>query len=102
MLAVNSPNRLSVDRCWITDPLTNHGGYFKRLRDPIATATSGRSAMSERDHDAAAVRRQGLPKIDPIMKGRFWPAVEAFFRNRHGMGNLIASEPDGEERWDVT
>jgi len=88
--------------------------------------------MSERDHDAAAVRRQGLypceaeiarrlsqseknwrrialqlereglPKIDPIMKGRFWPAVEAFFRNRHGLGNMVASQPDGEERWDVT
>ena len=51
---------------------------------------------------APQLERQGLPKIDPIMKGRFWPAVEAFFRNRHGMGNLIASEPDGEERWDVT
>jgi hypothetical protein len=88
--------------------------------------------MSERDHDARAVRRQrlypceaeiarrlsqseknwrriapqlerqGLPKIDPIMKGRFWPAVEAFFRSRHGLGNMVASQPDWEETWDVT
>jgi hypothetical protein len=35
------------------------------------------------------------------MKGRFWPAVEAFFRNRHGLGNMVAAQPDGEERWDV-
>jgi hypothetical protein len=48
-----------------------------------------------------ALERQGLPKIDAIMKGRFWPAVEAFFLNRHGLGNITASQPDGEERWDV-
>jgi N6-adenosine-specific RNA methylase IME4 len=50
---------------------------------------------------APQLERQGLPKIDPIMKGRFWPAVEAFFRNRHGLGDMVASQPDGEERWDV-
>jgi len=50
---------------------------------------------------APALECQGLPRIDPIMKGRFWPAVEAFFRTRHGLGNMIASQPDGEERWDV-
>jgi len=50
---------------------------------------------------APEFERQGLPKIDPIMKGRFWPAVEAFFLNRHGLGNIAASQPDGEERWDV-
>jgi len=50
---------------------------------------------------APQLERQGLPKIDPIMKGRFWPAVEAFFRNRHGLGNMVGSQPDGEEMWDV-
>jgi hypothetical protein len=35
------------------------------------------------------------------MKGRFWPAVEAFFRSRHGLGNLVGSQPDGKEMWDV-
>ena len=50
---------------------------------------------------APGFERQGLPKIDPVMKGRFWPAVEAFFLNRHGLGNIAASQPDGEERWDV-
>ena len=50
---------------------------------------------------APQLERQGLPKIDPIMKGRFWPAVEAFFRNRLGLGDMVASQPDGEERWDV-
>jgi len=51
---------------------------------------------------APQLEREGLPRIDPIMKGRFWPAVKAFFRNRHGLGKIPASQPDGEERWDVT
>jgi len=50
---------------------------------------------------APHLERQGLPKIDPVMRGRFWPAVEAFFRNRHGLGSIVAFQPDGEERWDV-
>jgi hypothetical protein len=33
------------------------------------------------------------------MKGRFWPAVEALFRSRHGLGNTVSSQPDGKERW---
>jgi hypothetical protein len=47
------------------------------------------------------LEREGLPKIDPLMGGRFWPAVEAFFRNRHGLGNMVSSQPDGEEHWDA-
>jgi hypothetical protein len=54
---------------------------------------------------APQLERQGLPKIDPIMKGRFWPAVEAFFRNRAGLSNMPEGlkqgwKPDGEEHWD--
>jgi hypothetical protein len=51
---------------------------------------------------ARQLEREGLPKIDPIMKGRFWPAVKAFFRIRHGLVKIPAMQPDGEERWDVT
>jgi hypothetical protein len=50
---------------------------------------------------APQLEREGLPKIDRLMGGRFWPAVEAFFRNRHGLSNMLAAQPDGEERWDV-
>lgn len=28
----------------------------------------------------------GLPRVDGLMGGRFWPAVDAYFRIRHGMG----------------
>ena len=50
---------------------------------------------------ARQLERAGLPKIDPVMGGRFWPAVVAFFRAQHGLGNIIPSEPDGEEHWDA-
>src|SRR5262249_6910440 len=29
------------------------------------------------------LERDGLPKIDPLMGGRFWPAVIAFFQARY-------------------
>jgi hypothetical protein len=28
---------------------------------------------------AAVLERQGLPRIDPLMGGRFWPAVKTWF-----------------------
>jgi hypothetical protein len=31
---------------------------------------------------ARQLEREGLPKLDPIMGGRFWSAVAAFFRAR--------------------
>jgi hypothetical protein len=70
---------------------------------PCEAEIARRLSQSEKHwrHIAPLLERQGLPKIDPVMKRRFWPAVEAFFRNRHGLGNIVASEPDGEERWDV-
>lgn len=29
--------------------------------------------------------KEGLPPIDKQMGGRFWPAVDAYFRQRHNM-----------------
>jgi hypothetical protein len=71
---------------------------------PCEAEIARRLSQSERywRRIAPQLECQGLPKIDPIMKGRFRPAVEVFFRSRHGLGNMIPSEPDGEERWDVT
>jgi hypothetical protein len=51
---------------------------------------------------ARQLEREGLPKIDPIMRGRFWPAVASFFRARHGLDDMVPSEADGEEHWDAT
>ena len=83
-----------------TNTLTlKHQGLY-----PCEAEIARRLSQSERHwrQIASQLEREGLPKIDPIMKGRFWPAVEAFFRNRHGLGNLVPLQPDGEENWDVT
>jgi hypothetical protein len=34
---------------------------------------------------AAVLERDGLPKIDALMGGRFWPAVRQWFLDRHGL-----------------
>jgi hypothetical protein len=79
-------------------PTLRHQGLY-----PCEAEIARRLSQSEKHWRQIApdLERQGLPKIDPVMKGRFWPAVEAFFRNRHGLGNMVASQPDGEESWDV-
>jgi hypothetical protein len=64
---------------------------------------------------AAVLERDGLPKIDPLMGGRFWPAVHQFFLDRHGVTaqpshgaplpaksrvRLVPFAPDGEPDFD--
>lgn len=47
------------------------------------------------------LERAGLPPIDPVMGGRFWPAVEAFWRKRYGLSAVEASALDGVENLDA-
>jgi hypothetical protein len=64
---------------------------------------------------AAVLEREGLPKIDRLMGGRFWPAVQQFFLDRHGVATqpshgaplpaksrvrLVPFAPDGEPDFD--
>jgi hypothetical protein len=57
-------------------------------------AEIARRVLGERAQEwpgkAAVLERDGLPKIDPLMGGRFWPAVRQWFLDRHG---LIAARP---------
>jgi hypothetical protein len=46
---------------------------------------------------AKVLERHGLPEIDPLMGGRYWPAVLAFWNRRYGLSIVEASQPDGEE-----
>ena len=39
--------------------------------------------------------KHGLPRLDELMGGRFWPAVVEFFRARHGM--RLRERLDAEE-----
>jgi hypothetical protein len=50
---------------------------------------------------APLLEREGLPPIDPLMGGRFWPAVRAFWLRRYGLSAVEASAPDGEEDLDA-
>lgn len=49
---------------------------------------------------AAVLEREGLPRIDPIMGGRYWPAVRAWLDRRHGLQKgQVTATADGEESW---
>lgn len=50
---------------------------------------------------AVVLERNGLPKVDPLMGGRCWPAVQAYFLRRHGLSKIEVSQPDGEENLDA-
>ena len=49
---------------------------------------------------APILEREGLPEIDPLTGGRFWPAVLAFLDRRHGLRkDQVPASADGEELW---
>ncbi len=50
---------------------------------------------------ATILERDGLPRVDPLMGGRYWPAVEAYWRRRYGLRSIGPSQPDGEENLDA-
>ncbi|MFO1100160.1 MAG: hypothetical protein U1E81_18320 [Xanthobacteraceae bacterium] len=50
---------------------------------------------------AQVLERDGLPRIDPIMGGRYWPAVRAFWNKRYGLSTVEVSQPDGGEDLDA-
>lgn len=75
-----------------------HEGMF-----PCEAEIARRLSQDPRDWSAKAsiLERDGLPRIDPIMGGRYWPAVDEFLRGRYGLSNLQVSQPDGEENLDA-
>ncbi|SFU39062.1 hypothetical protein SAMN02799631_00400 [Methylobacterium sp. 174MFSha1.1] len=50
---------------------------------------------------AKILERHGLPRIDPLMGGRYWPAVQAYFDRRYGLSTVEVIAPDGTENLDV-
>jgi hypothetical protein len=87
----------------MADDLADNPNLKRQGLFPCEAEIARRLSQSDRRwrEIARQLEREGLPKIDPIMKGRFWPAVDAFFRARAGLGNIVPSEPDGEEHWDA-
>jgi hypothetical protein len=50
---------------------------------------------------AVVLERHGLPRIDPLMGGRYWPAVQAYWHRRYGLSSIEVHQPDGKENCDA-
>lgn len=69
--------------------------------EQIARAILPPDHVKSWDGIAAVLERRGFPQIDPLLGGRYWPAVKAFLDRRHGLHNDLSfpKAPDGEETW---
>lgn len=50
---------------------------------------------------AIVLERDGLPRIDPVMGGRYWPSVQAYWNRRYGLSHVEAVPLDGLENLDA-
>jgi hypothetical protein len=87
--AIEPPSRARLAR----DRRTR-GGLF-----PCEAEIARRLSQEPRDWTAKAIllERDGLPKIDAVMGGRYWPAVLAWWNRRYGLSTIEAFNPDGME-----
>ena len=69
----------------------NEGEVARRLsQDPTSWASK-----------ALILEREGFPRIDPLMGGRYWPACTAWWNRRYGLAIFEAFQPDGGENLDA-
>jgi hypothetical protein len=70
---------------------------------PCEDEIARRLSQSPRDWPSRAtvLERAGFPTVDPLMGGRFWPAVEAYWKRRYGLTSIEAPQPDGQEDLDA-
>ncbi len=74
------------------------GGLFPSEAE-IARRLS--QTLQEWTAKSRVLERDGLPRIDPLMGGRYWPAVRAYFQARHGLTDAQLLAPDGPEDLDA-
>ncbi|HEY1474005.1 MAG TPA: hypothetical protein VGF53_07980 [Pseudolabrys sp.] len=65
--------------------------------DEIALAVLGPDRAPEWGAIAPLLERRGLPKPDPLLGGRYVPAIKVFFDREHGIGIDSPLAPDGTE-----
>lgn len=63
----------------------------------LGAALMGPSRVREWTSIAPLLEAKGLPRVDPLMGGRFVVAVEAFFRRQYGLEGAAPMAPDGGE-----
>lgn len=70
---------------------------------PCEAEIARRLSQSPRNWAAKAkiLERDGLPPIDPLMGGRFWPAVRAYWMARYKLADAEVFVPDGAENLDA-
>lgn len=64
----------------------------------IGRALLGLARACEWPSLAPLYERRGFPKVDPVMGGRYTPAIKAFFDGEYGLVSLAPAAPDGIER----
>jgi hypothetical protein len=60
-----------------------------------------------KDRFRAAVRaceRRGFPPVNPLWRGRYWPAVKRWLDDENGLSNhgFIGTADDGPEKFDAS
>lgn len=81
-----------------TTPRNVSGSLFP-VEEEIARKLS--KTPSEWRAVAIVLERDGFPRVDPIMGGRYWPAVIAWFNKRYGITSVAPPAVDGTENLDA-
>ena len=63
----------------------------------IGKRVLGATRAKEWGQIAPLLERRGLPKIDRLMGGRYWPAVKRFFDVDNGLESALPLAPSGIE-----
>ena len=50
---------------------------------------------------AIILERDGFPRIDAFMGGRYWPAVIAWWNRRYGLSIATVAQQDGRDNLDA-
>jgi hypothetical protein len=68
--------------------------------EQIAELILGPNRLRDWKQRVPILERQGMPHIDPLMGGRYLPAVRAFFDRLNGVSDRqVPSRADGSEDW---
>ena len=65
--------------------------------EEIGEAVLGSDRRAEFKGLAILLERQGMPKISPLLGGRYVPAVKQFFDTHNGLSTSAPAAPDGTE-----
>jgi hypothetical protein len=69
----------------------------------IGAALLGADRVQEWRQIVPLLEARGLPKVDPLMGGRYVPAVRAYFDHQYGLdrNGSLPLAPDGTENFDA-